>query len=86
MKIVTIPKNLKNVLFRTISQTSEDIDKYTAFKLFNDPKYDIYSKLFKSWSGTIHTSMYEPKHLKAWMTLGENRPLIYRLSIMVRWS
>ena len=24
---------------------------------------------------TIHTSMYEPKHLKAWMTLGENRPL-----------
>lgn len=67
-------KESKERLARTISQTSEDIDKYTAFKLFNDPKYNIYSKLFKSWSGTIHTSMYEPKHLKAWMTLGENRP------------
>ena len=43
-----------------------------ALELFNDPKYDIYSKLFGSWSGTIHTSMYEPDQMKAWIALGEN--------------
>ncbi|QEX28323.1 C45 family autoproteolytic acyltransferase/hydolase [Staphylococcus lugdunensis] len=60
-------------LERTISQTSQSLDKHQAFKLFNDPQYEIYSKLFRSWSGTIHTSMYEPQSLFAWMTLGENK-------------
>ena len=44
----------------------------TAFELFNHPKYEIYSKLFKSWSGTIHTSMYHPETLTAYFALGEN--------------
>lgn len=60
-------------LERTVNQVSQDLDKFTAFKLFNDPQYEIYSKLFRSWSGTIHTSMYEPQSLTAWMTLGENQ-------------
>ncbi len=45
----------------------------TAFKLFNNPQYEIYSKLFKSWSGTIHTSMYQPETLTAYFTLEETR-------------
>ncbi|UXR77782.1 MULTISPECIES: C45 family autoproteolytic acyltransferase/hydolase [unclassified Staphylococcus] len=48
-------------------------DKFDVFKRFNDPQYEIYSKLFKSWSGTIHTSMYDPTTLTAWITLGESQ-------------
>lgn len=66
-------KESRERLERTVSQTSQSLDKHTAFKLFNDPKFEIYSKLFRSWSGTIHTSMYEPQNLTAWMTLGENQ-------------
>lgn len=65
-------KESRERLDRTLNQTSADLDKMTIFKLFNDPQYEIYSKLFRSWSGTIHTSMYEPQKLIAWMTLGEN--------------
>ncbi|MEB6613299.1 C45 family autoproteolytic acyltransferase/hydolase [Staphylococcus pasteuri] len=63
----------KERLARTVNQTHTQLDKHEAFKLFNDPQYKIYSKLFRSWSGTIHTTMYEPKSLTAWMTLGENK-------------
>lgn len=63
----------KERLARTVKQTHAQLNKHEAFKLFNDPQYNIYSKLFRSWSGTIHTSMYEPKSLTAWMTLGENK-------------
>lgn len=66
-------KESKERLSRVVNQTHADLDKATAFKLFNDPQYEIYSKLFRSWSGTIHTSMYEPQSLTAYMTLGENQ-------------
>ena len=66
-------KESKERLARVINQTHTQLDKHQAFKLFNDPQYDIYSKLFNSWSGTIHTSMYEPQSLTAWMSLGENQ-------------
>lgn len=58
---------------RLVNQTTSPLDKKDAFTLFNNPKYDIYSKLFKSWSGTIHTSMYEPEALTTHITLGENK-------------
>ncbi len=67
-------KESKERLARTISQTNDNLDMTTAFKLFNNPQYEIYSKLFKSWSGTIHTSMYQPETLTAYFTLGENAP------------
>lgn len=59
-------------LNRLIDHAPEQISKHEAFKLFNNPKNNIYSKLFNSWSGTIHTSMYEPQSLSAWIALGEN--------------
>lgn len=74
MKIAIIQKESKERLARTISQTNDNLDMTTAFKLFNNPQYEIYSKLFKSWSGTIHTSMYHPETLTAYFTLGENAP------------
>ncbi|WP_418128832.1 C45 family autoproteolytic acyltransferase/hydrolase [Staphylococcus sp. HKU1] len=61
-------------LSRLIQQTpNSSMDKMEAFELFNNPEYEIYSKLFKSWSGTIHTSLYEPKKRIVYFTLGENQ-------------
>lgn len=66
-------KESKERLHRLLKQTSSDLSKQDAFKIFNDPKYEIYSKQFRSWSGTIHTAMYEPQQLVAWLGLGERQ-------------
>ncbi|AVP37539.1 C45 family autoproteolytic acyltransferase/hydolase [Staphylococcus felis] len=55
------------------SLANKTLNRSDVFKLFNDPSYQIYSKLFKSWSGTIHTSMYDAHTLTAWIALGENQ-------------
>lgn len=52
--------------------TNEQMSLKDAFQYFNNPKYEIYSKLFKSWSGTIHTSAYIPSKLEVQIALGEN--------------
>ena len=44
-----------------------------AFRLLNDKDKGIFSDLYGSWAGTIHTSGYFPKDLKAWFALGGNR-------------
>lgn len=48
-------------------------DAYQAFRLFNDVDRGVFSKLYKSWAGTIHTSAYLPKELKVWFALGGSR-------------
>lgn len=48
-------------------------DAYDAFRLFNDTDKGLFSDLYSSWAGTIHTSVYFPKDMKAWMALGGNR-------------
>lgn len=65
-------KESKERLERVTNRTNMNLNKLEAFRLFNNPQYNIYSKLFKSWSGTIHTSLYEPHKLTAWIGLGEN--------------
>ena len=65
-------KESKERLARTLKQTDIHMDKGKAFELFNNPEYEIYSKLFSSWSGTIHTSLYNPETMEAWIALGEN--------------
>ncbi len=38
----------------------------------------VFSREYKNWSGTIHTSAYFPKQKKAWFALGGDRePLIF---------
>lgn len=66
-------KESQERLQRLNQNLNEPSDRFEIFKRFNDPQYGIYSKLFKSWSGTIHTTMYEPKTLTAWISLGENQ-------------
>lgn len=46
---------------------------YEAFQLLNDTDRGIFSKLYGSWAGTIHTSAYFPQELEAWIALGGNQ-------------
>jgi predicted choloylglycine hydrolase len=43
---------------------------YEAFRLLNDTNRGVFSKLYDSWAGTIHTSAYFPKELESWFVLG----------------
>jgi predicted choloylglycine hydrolase len=53
-------------------------DGYQAFRMMNDSDKGIFSDQYKNWAGTIHTSAYFPKELKAWFALGGDRePVIF---------
>ncbi|PSL30586.1 putative choloylglycine hydrolase [Planomicrobium soli] len=51
-------------------QKDQTANAYKTFKLFNDADKGVFSKLYKSWAGTIHTSAYFPKEKKVWFALG----------------
>ncbi|RLQ93785.1 C45 family autoproteolytic acyltransferase/hydolase [Falsibacillus albus] len=44
-----------------------------AFRMMNDRNKGVFSDLYSSWAGTIHTSAYFPNELRAWMALGGDR-------------
>ncbi|KGX93011.1 choloylglycine hydrolase [Pontibacillus halophilus JSM 076056 = DSM 19796] len=44
-----------------------------AFRLLNDEDQGVFSKQYRNWAGTIHTSLYFPKKLTAWFAIGENK-------------
>ncbi len=47
-----------------------------AFKLLNDSDKGVFSDLYSSWAGTIHTSAYFPRDLKAWFAIGgDQKPI-----------
>ncbi len=49
-----------------------------AFRLLNDTDKGVFSDLYGSWAGTIHTSAYLPREMKAWFSLGGDRePIIF---------
>ncbi|RKQ33915.1 C45 family autoproteolytic acyltransferase/hydolase [Oceanobacillus halophilus] len=57
---------------------SEVSDVHTAFQMMNDTDKGVFSKEYKNWVGTIHTSAYLPKELKAWIALGGNQePVVF---------
>jgi predicted choloylglycine hydrolase len=54
-----------------IQEQRENIaEAYQAFRLLNDSDKGIFSDLYSSWAGTIHTSAYLPREMKAWIALG----------------
>ncbi|WP_064094008.1 C45 family autoproteolytic acyltransferase/hydolase [Rossellomorea aquimaris] len=57
----------------SVLKESQVSDAREAFRLLNDKDKGIFSDLYGSWAGTIHTSAYFPKDLKAWFALGGNR-------------
>ena len=46
---------------------------HDAFRLMNGVDKGVFSKLYSSWAGTIHTSAYLPREMKAWIALGGNQ-------------
>lgn len=54
-------------------QESSVSNAYQAFRLLNDEDKGVFSKDYKSWAGTIHTTAYFPKDKRAWIALGGNR-------------
>ncbi len=44
-----------------------------AFRLLNDRNKGVFSDLYSSWAGTIHTTAYLPREMKAWIALGGDR-------------
>ncbi|USK60464.1 C45 family autoproteolytic acyltransferase/hydolase [Peribacillus asahii] len=48
-------------------------EAYDAFQLLNDTNQGVFSDLYGSWAGTIHTSAYLPREMKAWIALGGNQ-------------
>lgn len=60
------------------TQPDQTADALKAFKLFNGIDNGVFSKLYKSWAGTIHTSAYFPKELQVWFSLGgDQEPVIF---------
>ncbi|MCR8849802.1 C45 family autoproteolytic acyltransferase/hydrolase [Rossellomorea sp. SC111] len=60
-----------------LKETGEH-DAHSAFRLMNDSDKGVFSDLYGSWAGTIHTSAYFPKEMKAWFALGGDRePVIF---------
>ncbi|MBM7602000.1 putative choloylglycine hydrolase [Virgibacillus halotolerans] len=60
------------------AQRDQINNAYQAFRMLNDTDKGVFSKQYKSWAGTIHTSGYLPKQKKAWFALGGDRePLIF---------
>ncbi|MBM7553645.1 C45 family autoproteolytic acyltransferase/hydolase [Thalassobacillus pellis] len=51
---------------------------YQAFRLMNDTDMGVFSKKYKSWAGTIHTSAYLPNEMVTWFALGGDRePVVF---------
>ncbi|MFD2680942.1 C45 family autoproteolytic acyltransferase/hydolase [Bacillus seohaeanensis] len=45
-------------------------EAHHAFRLLNDSDKGVFSTLYSSWAGTIHTSAYLPREMKTWIALG----------------
>ncbi|WRP07749.1 C45 family peptidase [Rossellomorea aquimaris] len=67
----------------SIIQSKQATDAHEAFRLMNDTDKGVFSDLYGSWAGTIHTSAYFPNEMKAWFSLGGDRePVVFDFA---RW-
>ncbi|WEG14839.1 C45 family autoproteolytic acyltransferase/hydrolase [Pullulanibacillus sp. KACC 23026] len=48
----------------------QDLNESEAFQLLNTKDKGVFSDLYGSWAGTIHTAAYFPRELRAWFALG----------------
>ncbi|MGP4071633.1 C45 family autoproteolytic acyltransferase/hydrolase [Piscibacillus sp. B03] len=54
------------------------IEPEAAFQFFNDSEAGVFADKYKSWAGTIHTSLYLPNEMEVWFTLGGDRdPVVF---------
>ncbi|MFD1065817.1 C45 family autoproteolytic acyltransferase/hydolase [Oceanobacillus locisalsi] len=51
---------------------------YEAFRMLNDVDQGIFSEKYGAWAGTLHTALYIPSELSAWIALGGDRqPFVF---------
>ncbi|GEL77610.1 C45 family autoproteolytic acyltransferase/hydolase [Tenuibacillus multivorans] len=54
------------------------LDANQAFRFFNDTDKGVFAEQYKSWAGTIHTSLYLPNEKQVWFSLGgDQEPEIF---------
>lgn len=54
------------------SYASTVLKNNQAYSLFNNPSFGIFKKNYSNWSGTLHTTIYQPKTLNVLVGIGEN--------------
>jgi predicted choloylglycine hydrolase len=54
-------------------EPSETTDALKAYQLFNDMDKGVFSTDYRSWAGTIHTSVYFPTDKQMWFSIGGNQ-------------
>ncbi|MDX8046618.1 C45 family peptidase [Gracilibacillus sp. S3-1-1] len=60
------------------NQIDAELTGEKAFRMLNDSNQDLFSKQYRNWAGTIHTSAYFPNELAAWMALGgDTQPTVF---------
>jgi predicted choloylglycine hydrolase len=60
------------------SQQNNDLSAFEAYQLLNDQEKEIFSSKYDASAGTIHTTAYLPKEMKALFAIGGNRmPVIF---------
>src|SRR5699024_11568125 len=75
----SITKRRSSDLSRDREKTIRDeqqhsTNPYQAFRVMNDPAYDIFSYKYDAAAGTLHTAVYFPEEMKAWFAIGADRP------------
>lgn len=66
-------------------QKEQATDVHQAFRMMNDSDRGVFSKQYKNWVGTIHTSVYLPKELKAGIALGGDQdPVMFDFDAWVK--
>ena len=73
----------KEVVARQREETIKEQQKHAtnpiqAFRVMNNPHYNVFSKKYDASAGTIHTAAYFPKEMKAWFAIDHNQfPIIF---------
>ena len=54
------------------------LNPYESYKVMSSPAHGVFSNKYAASAGTIHTSVYFPKDLRAWFVMGPDRePVIF---------
>ncbi|SOC39117.1 predicted choloylglycine hydrolase [Salinicoccus kekensis] len=68
---------------RIMTRQQDAGNAYESYKIMNDPAHGVFSNKYDASAGTIHTSVYFPRELKAWFAMGPDRePVIFDFA---RW-
>lgn len=58
-------------------QGKNSLDAYQAFQMMNNTNNGVFSSKYGAWAGTLHTSAYFPREMKAWFSLGgDQKPVM----------